>query len=183
MEMDDRDLVRQSLSGHTGSFERLIEKYQKAIYNAAFRITHSRQDSEDITQTAFIKAYEHLEDYSPKYKFFSWLYRIAVNEALNLLKARKREDPLEYATQKDRRTPDEVYEQSRRNEIVHEAVLELPVDYRILVVLKHFQGFSYKEIGYIVGIPEQKVKSRLFTARSRLKDILIHRGLVRYDFE
>jgi RNA polymerase sigma-70 factor (ECF subfamily) len=183
MELDDHDLVRQSLAGHLSSFERLVEKYQKAIYNAAFRMTHSRQDAEDITQTAFIKAFEHLSSYRSKYRFFSWLYRIAVNEALNFLKASKRESPLEYTTHTDSRTPEVVYEESRRHEMVHEAVLELPLDYRVLVVLKHFQGFSYKEIGYIVGIPEQKVKSRLFTARSRLKDILTRKGLVRYDFK
>ena len=83
--VDDQDqaLVRQCLDGHTRAFEALVDRYQKPLFNVALRMLDDAQDAEDITQTVFIKAFEKLATYDDRYKFFSWIYKMTVNEALN----------------------------------------------------------------------------------------------------
>jgi len=86
---NDTDLVQECLAGNTKAFEALIDKYQKKIFNIVYRMTGNDDDAEDITQSVFIKVYEKLSSFNPKYKFFSWLYRIALNESLNLMNQKK----------------------------------------------------------------------------------------------
>lgn len=178
---DDTNLVQECLAGNTKAFEALIDKYQKTIFNIAYRMTDNYDDAEDITQAVFIKAYEKLNSFNPKYKFFSWLYRIAVNEALNLMNQQKRLSELEADFITTEKTPEEIYEELELSERIQDALMEIDLEHRVLIVLKHFEGFSYEEIAYILDISEQKVKSRLFTARQMLKDVLIKRGIVGHD--
>ena len=86
MDKDDKDLVKESLQGSQKSFEEIVDRYYKTIYRLAYRILHDDDNAEEITQIVFVKAYESLGSFNPKFKFFSWLYRIAVNETLNLSK-------------------------------------------------------------------------------------------------
>jgi len=88
-EDDDPALVRRCRDGERSAFEQLVVRYQKPVYNAALRMLHDPQDAMDVAQTTFLKAFEHLADYDPSFKFYSWIYRIAVNESLNALGARK----------------------------------------------------------------------------------------------
>jgi len=90
MEIDDKQIIQQCLNGNKDAFEMLVEKYFKVIFNIVYRMTGNTDDAEDITQTVFIKVYDKLENFNPKYKFFSWLYRIVINETLNFLKAAKK---------------------------------------------------------------------------------------------
>ena len=85
-EKDDAVLVRECLQGNPQAFGILVDRYQMVIFNLAYRICNNYNDADDITQTVFIKVYENLRKYKSRYKFFSWLYRIAVNEALNMVK-------------------------------------------------------------------------------------------------
>lgn len=173
---DDRTLIQQCLDGHPQAYGVLIDRYQKPLYNAALRMLNNVQDAEDITQVVFVKAYEKLDTYKPKYKFFSWIYRMTVNESLNLLKRQKRFEALEEVMVAHSLTPAEhavVVDESDRVGI---ALMGLNPEDRAMVLLKHFEGFSYKEIGYILEIPVKTVKSRLYTARQRLKDILLTKG-------
>ena len=80
---EDRSLVCRTLAGDRRAFEQIVERYQKVIYNVALRMRSRAEDAEDITQSVFLKAYESLGTYKPRYKFFSWIYRIAVHEASN----------------------------------------------------------------------------------------------------
>src|SRR5437763_1685892 len=100
-EQDDEVLVRQCMAGDHGAFEVLVEKYQGPLFNLALRMTQEYADAEDITQTAFLKAYESLSSYKPGRKFFSWLYRIAVNETLNFLRGKRSQEPLSEETPAD----------------------------------------------------------------------------------
>src|SRR4249919_2474180 len=89
----DAALVLASRDGNRRAFEQLLARYERPVFNAAFRILHHRDDAADVTQTAFLKAYEHLDRYDPSQQFFSWLYRIAINEAIDL-SSRRKPDPL-----------------------------------------------------------------------------------------
>lgn len=178
IDAEDIDLVERCRKGDRSAFERLIEKYQKAIYNLALRMVG--QDAEDVTQTTFLKVFESIHTYKPEYKFFSWLYRIAFNECLDLLESKKRIETLEEAESVPQPEVDEVEAREVRGKI-DEALMELKVEHRAVVLLKHFEGLSYEEIGQILDISEKKVKSRLFTARQILRDILVQKGLGNVD--
>ena len=82
-ELSDQAIVRKVLAGETAAFAFLVDRYERVVFNAAYRITNDRQDAEDVTQTVFMKVFENLRVYNPRYRFYSWMYRIAVNEALN----------------------------------------------------------------------------------------------------
>jgi RNA polymerase sigma-70 factor (ECF subfamily) len=177
-EPDDRDLVRRCLSGDLKAFETILERYQKPLFNVALRVLSNADDAADVTQATFVKAYEKLNSYDDRYKFFSWLYRIAVNTSLNFLDQKKRSDLLGDEDVSEGNRLEEELHASERVEKLEDAILNLPVEYRVVIVLKHFHDLSYEEMGLILDIPEKTVKSRLFTARQMLKDILIKAGLV-----
>ncbi len=174
--MDDKELVRECLSGSNQAFEMLVDKYQKIIFNVAYRMVGDGDDAEDITQTVFIKAYERLDSYNQKFKFFSWLYRIAVNETLNFLKSSKRFEGLDSEMMTTEKNPEQKCLDSELGSRIQAALLELEPQHRILILLKHFQNCSYHEISESLSLPVNKVKSRLYTARQTLKDILIQKG-------
>jgi RNA polymerase sigma-70 factor (ECF subfamily) len=180
-ERSDNELVQQCLKGRTKAFEELVLRYQKPVYNVAYRMTKSTVDAEDITQLTFIKVYEKLETYNAKYKFFSWIYRIAVNEALNTIHVKGRFSPLEERVDDDIKTPEDIFEENELSETIQNALLEMTIEHHSVVVLKHLQHFSYRDIAYILEIPQKKVKSRLFSARQQLKEILLRRGVLSHE--
>lgn len=177
IEYSDNDLVRQCLEGNTGAFEQLVNKYHKTLFNIVYRMMNNYDDAEDITQAAFVKAYEKLNTFKPKFKFFSWIYRIAVNESLNYLNQKKQFEQLDNDLVSKEKTPEEAYDEMELSKTIQNALMKLDLNYRAIVVLKHFQGCSYREIGYIMDLPEKTVKSRLFTARQLLKNVLLDKGL------
>jgi RNA polymerase sigma-70 factor (ECF subfamily) len=176
IEQDDLGFVERCLSGDNKAFEAIVEKYQKPVFNAVFRIVNDYDDSEDVTQAAFVKAYEKLRSFNRKYKFFSWLYRIAVNESINFVNSRKNLEELSESVMSNEKTPDETLDGIDSSERIRDALLDLKLEYRTVVVLKHFQNLSYQEISYIIDVPEKTVKARLFAARERLKGILLRKG-------
>lgn len=164
----DRLLIRRYLEGQGDAAQGLVERYHQRLFNVALRMLNNVQDAEDVTQTAFCNAFLKLRSYNPKYRFFSWIYRITVNEALNTLKRRQQtgavtlEDILAApAPEAERAAEDE--------DLVGRALMLLKPDDRAAVVLKHFLSFSYEEIAEVLEIPVQTVKSRLFEARERLR--------------
>jgi RNA polymerase sigma-70 factor (ECF subfamily) len=158
------------------AFEAIVEEYIKPVFNIAYRMVNDYEDAMDITQTTFMKAYEKRESYNPRYKVFSWLYRIAVNESLNHLQKRKRESNLTHELADRRLTPEQFMIQNETTSSVQSAIMDLGLDYRIVIVLKHFQHLSYREISQILDIPEKRIKSRLFSARQLLKEKLTAKG-------
>jgi RNA polymerase sigma-70 factor (ECF subfamily) len=170
---DDALLVAQCLEGDTSTFEQFVERYQRPIFNIALRMVHDYEDARDITQTVFVKAWEKLETYNPKYKFFSWLYRISVNESINLIK--KRRGFLLAARQLlfDSPGPGQAaHHDEGRSAQLRNALMKLKPEHRAVVVLKHLSDRSYRELSEILEIPEKTVKSRLFEARRILREIL-----------
>lgn len=176
---DDARLVHACLTGDRRAFGELVQKYEKKLYNVAYRVVNDSEDAMDATQAAFVKAYEKLDSFDPSYKFFSWLYRILLNESLTLVNKRKRFEQLDANLPVREKDPEQQFDALETNNHVQAALMHLKVEYRTVIVLKHFQGLSYREIGAILDVPEKTVKSRLFTARCQLRDILSKRGVIR----
>jgi RNA polymerase sigma-70 factor (ECF subfamily) len=174
---DDQKLVEQSILGDSKAFDRLVEKYQKLVFNLAYKMSRNYDDSADITQAVFLKVYEKLRSFDPKYKFFSWLYRVAVNESLNAVQKRVPNEQFNEETVVGQDSPHDRVDAEDVSQRVQEALLELDLNYRIVIVLKHFQDLSYEEISQILDIPEKKVKSRLFSGRMMLRTICRRRGI------
>jgi RNA polymerase sigma-70 factor, ECF subfamily len=170
----DRALVKQFLEGQGNAASGLVDRYQKRLFNVALRMLDNVQDAEDVTQTAFLNAFLKLRTYNPRYRFFSWIYRITVNESLNTLKRRKPAVTLADDIREPRAAPDRAAEDA---DLVGRALMGLKPDDRAVVVLRHFVSFSYQEIADVLEIPVRTVKSRLFTARERLRLTFRAQGL------
>ena len=166
----DRALVRRYLNGERVAGDDLVNRFHRSVFNVALRMLGNVQDAEDVTQTTFGNAFAALESYDPKYRFFSWIYRMTVNESLNTLKRRK--DVVSLDGSFDVPVVDGSSD-SDAEERVGRALLELKPDDRAVVVLRHFVSFSYEEISDVLDVPVKTVKSRLFTARERLRDSLV----------
>ena len=178
IEQDDLKIIEECLGGNTEAFEQIVDKYQKPIFNGAYRIINQYEDAEDVTQAVFVKAFENLRSFNPKYKFFSWLYRMLINESLNFINHRKRIEISDTETMRHKLNPQENHRAIDLSRDIQNALMDLKPDYRVVVVLKHFRDFSYKEMSTVLDIPEKTVKSRLFTARQALKDILVRKGFI-----
>lgn len=177
----DSSLVKKCANGDKLAFEALVERYERPIYNIAYRVMNNSEDAMDITQNIFMKAYQKIDTFDRSRKFFSWLYRIAVNESINYskLKHLTGEIDSDHVIRERGLNPEQKYAQSEMHEDLQNAIESLDFKYRTVIVLKHFQGLSYKEMSEILEIPEKTVKSRLFTGRQLLKNILTERGHVR----
>jgi RNA polymerase sigma-70 factor (ECF subfamily) len=175
---NDAKVVAACLSGEKRAFEMLVEKYHKTLFNTAYRVINDFEEASDATQSAFVKAYEKLDNFNPRYRFFSWIYRILLNESLNRLSELKRRNSLDSDVLMTSRNPEDTYTESETDRHVQSALMDIKADYRVVIVLRHFQDLSYRQMGSILGIPEKTVKSRLFTARRQLRDVLMKRGIV-----
>ena len=172
---DDAVWVARCLKGDSTAFETLVRRYQQVLFTVALRLTGDVEDARDVTQTAFVRAYLKLDTYDPSRKFFSWLYRIAVNEGLNARRDRRQHEPLEETFEAEpARDPVERGETTGQ---VQAALMALTREYREVIVMRHFGEMTYEEIALVLGIPEKTVKSRLFSARQRLGELLKERGM------
>ena len=156
----------------------MIKEYERPIYNAAYRILGNIDDAADVTQTVFMKAFERLDQYNPEYKFFSWIYRIAVNESINLHNRNKNLQSLEDEDIAGASNPEEDVDANKLSRIIQAGLMELQDDYRVVVVLRHFSDMSYRDISVVLHIPEKTVKSRLYSARQLIKAQLADQGLI-----
>jgi RNA polymerase sigma-70 factor, ECF subfamily len=168
---DDVALTSRCLRGDSQAFEPLVKKYERVVFNVALRMVGNYEDARDIAQTTFVKAYEHLGTYDPQYRFFSWIYRIMRNECLNLLQRRKPLMPLDPSLVSPE-NPQRDASARELSERVQVALMKLPPDYREVVILRHFGELTYQEMSAQLNVPEKTVKSRLYTARQRLGDLL-----------
>ena len=170
----DRDaaLVNDCKQGDQRAMSKLVSQYQRPVYNAAYRILGDMDDAADATQIVFLKVFMHIADYDPKFIFFSWVYRIAINESLNQVKKRRSQEPLADSQASPWRGPAEELDSRRLCNRVQAALMQLNEDYRSVVVLKHFSGCSYRQISEILQLPEKTVKSRLYSARQLMKQTL-----------
>ena len=174
----DAALVLASRAGDRQAFEQLLARHERAVFNAAYRILHHRDDAADVTQTAFLRAYEHLDRYDPAMRFFSWIYRIAINEAIDVGGRRATDSDELDALPDHAGSPESRAGDAQSEASMQHALTALDVEQRALVVLKHVQDLSYEQIAVILDCPVKTVKSRLFSARRALRERLVERGWV-----
>jgi RNA polymerase sigma-70 factor (ECF subfamily) len=174
----DRELVRRCIDGDQRAFEDLLDRYESLIFNAVLRMVTNYEDARDTTQAVFVKAFANLSRFDPRHKFFSWIYRIAVNESLNLIGKRTRTRIDAGPAQAENwlsRADDHRAAEARRD--LSRSLARLKPDYRVVIILKHILGCSYRDIAGILDLPEKTVKSRLYTGRELLRrDLLAETG-------
>ena len=182
--MDDLKIIESCLLGNTQIFSRLIDNYKNMVYNLAYRMSNSPHEAEDISQEAFMRAYQSLARFNPSYKFSTWLYQITLNIIRDKFKRKEIDyvsldtpvetDDSEFFPQPADFTnnPEQIITQKENIQAIQQAILSLPLKYREVLVLRHLQDLSYIEISSILKLPQGTVKVRLYRAREQLKKIL-----------
>ncbi|MFO8080182.1 MAG: sigma-70 family RNA polymerase sigma factor [Armatimonadota bacterium] len=179
-------LVERARQGDRTAFGQLVDEYKDKIYNYVARMLNDPYEAEDVTQEAFLRAYKSLPRFRGASSFHTWLYRIASNLAIDVVRKRKRQDPtfsLDEPLESDdgeyeRELPDETGGPEDRTSTretrvaVRRAIMDLPEKLRDVMILYELQGETYEDIADILDVPLGTVKSRLFNARNRLKDSL-----------
>jgi len=169
---EDLSSIRRCREGDAAAFEGIVLRYQRVLYTVALRMLGDHDDANDAAQNAFVKAYEKLATFDEHRRFFSWIYRILVNECINLRRDRHGYEEIAEDLPERRDTPAELFEHRETRARVQAAILALPMPYREVIVLRHFADLPYEEIAATLGVSASVVKSRLFTARQRLAQML-----------
>jgi RNA polymerase sigma-70 factor (ECF subfamily) len=178
---EDQELILQLKKGKMKAFRKLVEKYKKPAFFIALGLVGNREDAYDLSQEAFIRVYTNLGKLNPEHGFFSWFYTVLVNLCKNHL--RSREIRGRYIKSVDNDTeissqvnpvpgPEVLAERNERSLRLWEEISKLPHEFKEIIMLKHFQGYSYREISRMLNIPMGSVMSRLYYARKKLKDNL-----------
>ena len=171
----DQALLARYMQGDRDAFGALVVRYQKPLYNAAFWVLRNAEDANDVTQNVFVRVAERCDEYDPKYKFFSWIYRITVNEALNFRRRHGREEELDDEVElpaAESVNPEWQLAEGQQARRVRAALMSMPTNDRMVLTLRHFSECSYEEIAQILDLDEKTVKSRLYEARLRLRHLL-----------
>jgi len=181
--MDDADekIIREILNHNVDAYKVLVDRYADSIANLCWRYLGSRDEAEDATQDVFLKAYQALVQWEPKAKFKTWLYRIAINHCLNLLKRRqkvafqtltpggseKNDSILSDPPSREEDGETCLIKRQRQN-IIRNLIRELPVNQRHVIILYYYQNLSYKEVAEVLNISINSVESRLYRAKQNL---------------
>jgi RNA polymerase sigma-70 factor (ECF subfamily) len=182
---DEAAIVAQARLGEAKAFSELLRRYEGKIFRLALHITQNREDAEDVLQEAFLKAYEHLDQFQGQSRFYTWIVRIAVNQALMKLRKRKSdrsvslddtidtgEDTVAREIAAWDENPEQRYSREEINEILGSAIDGLQPIYRAVFVLRDVDGLSTEEAADALDLSVPAVKSRLLRARLQLRDKL-----------
>jgi RNA polymerase sigma-70 factor (ECF subfamily) len=182
---DEAVLVNAARKGDIGAFEQLVRRYDRNVFRIAQHITQNREDAEDVVQDAFLKAYQNLGQFQGQSKFYTWLVRIAVNEALMRLRRRRPERMVsldeDVKTEEDSMpreiadwspNPEQQYTQGELKDILSRTIQGLPASFRTVFVLRDVEGLSTEETADALGLSIPAVKSRLLRARLQLRERL-----------
>jgi RNA polymerase sigma-70 factor, ECF subfamily len=182
---DEAVLVTQSKEGDTRAFNELVRRYESKIFRLAKHITQNREDAEDVLQESFLKAYEHLDQFKGDSKFYTWIVRIAVNQALMKLRRRKTSKAVSLDEQIDTgedtvvreiaawgEDPEERFSREELGSILDEAIQSLEPPYRSVFVLRDIEELSTEETAEALDLSVPAVKSRLLRARLQLREKL-----------
>ncbi len=180
--MADAGLVRRSLRGDTAAYDVLVRRYQRQVYSLLYRMVGNVDDAEDLLQETFIRAYCALRTFRQDASFLTWLYKIASNLSIDLIRSRRAkaatslDDEIEAgrepATHDRDSAPEASVIRGSVSEIVHDAIMALPDRYRRVVLLRHVAEMSIEEIAELLGMPTGTVKTHLFRARGLLRECL-----------
>jgi RNA polymerase sigma-70 factor (ECF subfamily) len=182
---EESTLVEAARAGDMGAFEALVRRYDRNVFRIAQHITQNREDAEDVVQDAFLKAYQNLGQFQGQSKFYTWLVRIAVNEALMRLRRRRPERMVsideDVKTEEDSMpreiadwspNPEQQYSQAELKEILSKTIQGLPPSFRTVFVLRDVEGLSTEETAAALELSVPAVKSRLLRARLQLRERL-----------
>ncbi|MGD9556276.1 MAG: RNA polymerase sigma factor [Mangrovibacterium sp.] len=169
---EEQKIIAAVLAGNVDRYKLLVEKYQHPVFRIILRVTGNMDDAGELTQDVFVKAYESLRQYKPDYKFFSWIYRIAINKALLFMKRERTYSPIDRLAEQWLNRPDTEPDYESRDRLLNLQISKLHAHHKSVILLKYYADLSYADIAETLGIPEKTVKSRLFDARKILRDRL-----------
>jgi RNA polymerase sigma-70 factor (ECF subfamily) len=179
IEQDDTALVLASQAGDQDAFALLVQRHQRRVFNLVYRMLQQYEEASEVTQEAFLAAWQGLAGFRRNALFSTWLYRIAYNCALKQLEQRKRDNALQVAIQAEQTdlidSDEKVSAQLEardRQKVVREHLSTLPAKYRIVLILRHLQEMTYEEMAEILTLPIGTIKTHLFRARKLLKEHL-----------
>jgi len=174
-------LIKQALGGDQTAYEKLLKRYKNGIYNMIYQMIKNREETEDLVQETFIKAFNSLHRYNDTFAFSTWLYKIAFNHCIDAIRKKKlqtlpldkpvqvRDGEVQHQIKDSTDTPEGDYLFSEKKDFIKKTILALPEKYRVTILLRHQEERSYEEISEILHIPLGTVKARIFRAREILK--------------
>ena len=177
---EDKRLIQAALSNDQKAFEKLLNKYKNLVYTIMIKMVRNPQEAEDLTQEAFMKAFNSLASFNDEFAFSTWLMKIATNNCIDFLRKRKLRtysihEPIQYKDEKieidipdSDPTPEKNLLQDETKKLLENAIEELPERYRYVIVLRHKEEKSYEEIAEILNLPLGTVKAQIFRAREIL---------------
>jgi RNA polymerase sigma-70 factor (ECF subfamily) len=175
---DDTQLVKASQQGDQDAFALLVQKHQRRVFNVSLRMLRDYEEASEVTQEAFLAAWQGLPSFRGEACFATWLYRIAYNCSLRQLEQHKRERALQGAIQAEQileevnkeRQVEDILELRGRQTLVREQMENLPARYRMVLILRHLQDMTYEEMAEVLTMPIGTIKTHLFRARHLLKE-------------
>ena len=173
---DDDEIIKECLSGNTDSYKNLVDKYQIRIINTCYKYTKNIIDAEDVAQEVFLKAFQNLSSFKSDSKFYSWIYRIAVNTSLNYINSKEKRNEKETISEENclnsvnlaNDSPKEYYQLNELINKIQPLIDNLPDDLRALIELYEIEDYTYEDISNKLDIPIGTVRSRLHRARNML---------------
>ena len=182
--IEDVALIEDALNGEQGAFDKLMTKYYQHIYNLIYKMIFRKEDVEDLTQEAFIKAFNSLENFDKQFAFSTWLYKIATNNCIDYLRKKKlstfsidkeissEDSDYKFEIPDTNYVPDNNIMQEERKKIIDEAIESLPEKYKRVIVLRHKKDMEYEEIAQKLDLPLGTVKAHIFRGRELLNKYL-----------
>ena len=186
----DHDLIALAASGSEKAYRELLDRYQRPVFSLIYRMVRDREKAEDLAQETFVKVFNHIDSFNPKYKFSSWIFKIASNLSIDHLR-RKEPETISIDGSRNAQTPDQVeatritVESRDENpeefliakelgQEIEQAIGKLRAEYRTAILLRHVEGRPYEEIAEIMDIPLGTVKTYIHRARGELREALAH---------
>jgi RNA polymerase sigma-70 factor (ECF subfamily) len=179
---DDHVLISECLRGNPSAFGVLVRRYQDRLFNTVFRLVGNADDAQDVVQEAFLSAYQSLDGFKGDSQFFTWLYRIAVNNAisykrkqrlsLSLNRGKNGEQGIELPDLSEISRPDYALEMAEQERRIQHALNRLSVEHRAVLILKDMEGQKYETMAEILQVPIGTIRSRLHRARLELRELL-----------
>ena len=178
--IEDIELIEKALKGEQSAYDRLMKKYYQMIHNLIFRMIYKKEDVEDLTQEAFIKAFNSLEKFDRQFSFATWICKIATNNSIDYLRKKKLstfsidkeiasdEDNMQFEIPDSNFIPDRNILDSERKKVLEKAIESLPEKYRQVIILRHKEEMDYEDIAEKLNLPLGTIKAHIFRAREML---------------